>query len=82
MQPPLLDKELVDMFMDTLQNPYFGMMLSNTSTGFSDLVKVGERIERGLRSERIQCASSSQASETESLSSSQEEEYDVDVVMA
>lgn len=40
-QPPLLDKELVDMFMSTLQSPYFGMMVGSASLDFSDLMKVG-----------------------------------------
>lgn len=49
MQPSLLDRELADMFMDTLQSPYFRMMVGSASLDFYDLVKVGEHIESGLK---------------------------------
>lgn len=53
------------------------MMVGGASSSFSDLVKIGEHIKNGLKSGRIQGASSSQTSETESLSSSKEEEVNV-----
>lgn len=62
--------------MDTLPNPYFERMVGNASSSFSDLVKVGERIDKGLKSRRIKDASSRQTSESESLVSSQKEEED------
>lgn len=69
--------------MDTLQSSYFKRMVGIVSSNFSDLVKVGEHIESSLKSGRIQYASSNQANETESLSSSQEEEDNViNAVMA
>ena len=37
-QPPLLDHELIDLFMGTLRGPYLQHMLSSTSTSFSDMV--------------------------------------------
>ena len=58
-QPPLLEKELVDMFMCTLQGLYYEKMVGSVSSGFSDLVIIGERIEAGLKSGKIQGASSS-----------------------
>ncbi|XP_050914942.1 uncharacterized protein LOC127129870 [Lathyrus oleraceus] len=75
-QPPLLDKELVDLFMDTLPSTYFERMVGNGLSYFAHLVTIGERIESALKSGRIQGASSSQASETKSLSNSQKEEED------
>lgn len=48
-QPPMLDKELVDMFLDTLQSPYMERMIDIVSSDFSDLVIVGEYIEGGLK---------------------------------
>lgn len=76
MQPPLLDKELIDLFMDTLQNPYFERLVGSVLSNFSHLVSIGEHIESFLKSGRIQGASSSQTSEIESLSNSQKEEDD------
>ena len=48
-QPPLLERELVDMFMNTLQGPYYSAMIGCTSTGFTDLVMAGERVEAGIK---------------------------------
>ncbi|CAL5196509.1 unnamed protein product [Lathyrus oleraceus] len=75
-EPPLLDKELMELFRDTLQIPYFERMISSAASDFAHLVTIGERVESALKSGRIQGASSNQASETESLSDSQKEEDD------
>ncbi|XP_050916256.1 uncharacterized protein LOC127131373 [Lathyrus oleraceus] len=62
-QPPLLERELVDMFMGNLQGPYLDRMVGSTSSGFSDLVLVGERIENMIKMGKIQnSASTSSAS--------------------
>src|SRR3954466_14577984 len=57
-QPPLMEKELVDIFMSTLQGPYYDKMVGSVSSGCSDLVVIGERIEDGIKSRKIQGASS------------------------
>lgn len=51
--PPLLDKELVSMFMETLPPPYYDRLVSSAASTFSDAVITGERIENGMRSGRI-----------------------------
>ena len=43
-QPPLMERELIDMFMITLQGPFYEHMIGSTSAGFADLVMAGERI--------------------------------------
>ncbi|XP_058757006.1 uncharacterized protein LOC131630237 [Vicia villosa] len=53
-QPPLLERELIDMFMDTLQDPYLNRMVGCAASEFSTLVVIGERIEHGLMTGRIQ----------------------------
>ncbi|XP_058726070.1 uncharacterized protein LOC131597387 [Vicia villosa] len=53
-QPPLLERELVDMFMGTLQDPYLNRMVGCTASEFSALVVAGERIEHGLKTGKIQ----------------------------
>src|SRR4051812_20610832 len=57
-QPPLMDKELVDIFMSTLQGSYYDKMAGCTSSGFSDMVVIGERIEDGIKNGKIQGAPS------------------------
>ncbi|XP_058726154.1 uncharacterized protein LOC131597474 [Vicia villosa] len=53
-QPPVLERELVDMFMGTLQDPYMSRMVGCTASEFSALVVIGERIENGLKTGKIQ----------------------------
>ena len=33
-QPPLTDRELVDMFMGTLMRPYFNLLIGSSSSDF------------------------------------------------
>ncbi|XP_050878593.1 uncharacterized protein LOC127082401 [Lathyrus oleraceus] len=73
-EPPLLDKELMELFRDALQSPYFERMISSAASDFVHLVSIGERIEHVLKSGRIQCALNSQSIESESVASSQKEE--------
>jgi hypothetical protein len=56
-EPPLSEKELVGMFMDTLQAPFYEKMIGSISSSFSDLVVIGERIENGLKNGKIPCPS-------------------------
>lgn len=53
-QPCLLGRELVAMFMETLQGPYLDRMVGSSSSGFSDMVITGERIENCLKIGKIQ----------------------------
>lgn len=55
-QPPFLDRELVNIFMDTLQGYYLEKMIGSVSSSFSSMVIVGEHIESGLKSRKIQDA--------------------------
>ncbi|XP_058758597.1 uncharacterized protein LOC131631842 [Vicia villosa] len=58
-QPPLSDRELVDMFMGTLTGPFYSHLLGSSSSGFTDLILTGERVESGIQSGKIQVGSSS-----------------------
>src|SRR3954464_12998735 len=58
-QPPLSDRELVDMFMGTLTGPFYSHLLGSSSSGFTDLILTGERVESGIRNGKIQVGSSS-----------------------
>ncbi|XP_050908890.1 uncharacterized protein LOC127122628 [Lathyrus oleraceus] len=49
----MLEKELVDMFMGTLQGPYYEKLVGSTSAAFSDLVVACERIEIGVKAGKI-----------------------------
>ena len=47
-QPPMTDKELNKLFVNTLKAPYYDRMIGNTKN-FADMVEAGEMIENGDR---------------------------------
>jgi len=53
LDPPLHDKEMVVMFIDTLQSPFYENMLGSVSSNFTDIVIIGERVELGMKSGKI-----------------------------
>ena len=48
-QPPLFDRELVDMFLGTLSGPFFNHLIRSSSAGFTELIMTGERVEAGIK---------------------------------
>ena len=53
-QPPMTDKELNKMFLNTLKAPYYDQMIGNSNTNFSDVVSAGEMIESGVKLSKIE----------------------------
>jgi len=51
--PPLNDKELLSIFINTFKAPYYTYLISNSSNSFSDMVLVAERVEQGIKLGRI-----------------------------
>jgi len=47
--PALHESEMITMFVETLEDPFYERVLESVSSNFSDLVTIGERIERGLK---------------------------------
>ena len=56
---PLSDRELVDIFMGTLTGPFFNHLIGSSSTRFTELILIGEQVESGIRSGKIQVVASS-----------------------
>lgn len=65
-QSPMLNKELLDILMGTLQDPYLERMIKSMTYNFFDLVISGQCIESNLKSGKTQDASSFQISKSES----------------
>ena len=61
MQPPLTDREMVDMFMGTLTGPFFNRLIRSSSSGFTKLILTGEQVESGIKSGKIPVVASSSA---------------------
>ena len=55
-QPPLTDKEVNKMFLNTLKMPYYDRMIGNSNKDFSNVVSVGEMIEAGVKQGKIENA--------------------------
>ena len=53
-QPPLSERELVDMFLGTLSGTFFNHLIGSSSAGFTELILTGERVESRIRSGKIQ----------------------------
>src|ERR1044072_7821161 len=51
-QPPMVEREMIDMFTSTLSGHYY--IACSTSASFAEMVRYGERIESGLKSGKIQ----------------------------
>ncbi|XP_050920042.1 uncharacterized protein LOC127137643 [Lathyrus oleraceus] len=52
-EPPLAEKELAELFIDTVQPQFYEKMVGSTSLGFSELVAIGARVEYGLRNGKL-----------------------------
>ena len=48
-RPPLDEREMIKIFVDTLKNPYFDRMIGLQMQFFVDLIPMGERIEDALK---------------------------------
>src|SRR4051812_45521324 len=58
-EPPLAEKELTGMFMDTLSPFYWEKMIGSMSSNFTDLVTIGQRLEEGIKNGKIANAAES-----------------------
>ena len=58
-QPPPTDWEMVDMFLGTLIGPFFNLLIGSSSSGFTEMILIGERIESGIKSGKIPMVASS-----------------------
>ena len=41
------------MFMDILTGPFFNLLIGSSSSGFTELILTGERVESGIKSGKI-----------------------------
>jgi len=58
LEPPLYEKEMITMFIETLQAIFYEHVLGSISSNFSDIVTIGERIKHGLKTGKIAQGSS------------------------
>ncbi|XP_012472369.1 uncharacterized protein LOC105789543 [Gossypium raimondii] len=61
-QPPLLEKEITMLFINTLKAPFLNHMLGSATKSFSDIVMSGEMIENAIRCGKIEAGESTKRS--------------------
>jgi len=74
-QPPLTEKEMTWLFINTLKAPYYSHMLASTSMSFTDMVLIGEMVENALKTGKLDDGESNIAKE-----SSKKEEGEVNTI--
>ncbi|XP_050889620.1 uncharacterized protein LOC127094899 [Lathyrus oleraceus] len=80
-KPALTDAELVDTFMGILQGLYYEKMVGSSSSNFTDMVTIGERIENGLKIGKIASIDSQTvAKKSQGFSRKKEAEANVQLV--
>ena len=52
-RPPLDEKEMIKIFIDTLKNPYFDRMIGLQLQFFVYLILGGEKIEDAMKTKKI-----------------------------
>ncbi|XP_050918902.1 uncharacterized protein LOC127136386 [Lathyrus oleraceus] len=55
-EPPLSEKEMTGISVDTLKDPFFDRLVSSAASDFAHLVTIGDRIKKSLRDGKIQGA--------------------------
>ena len=80
-QPPMLEKEMANMFMNTLPGCYLECLVGYNASNFVDVVSTGERVENYLKTCKIQNgARSSSGSKKPFLGGQKRREGDANVV--
>ncbi|XP_050876089.1 uncharacterized protein LOC127079759 [Lathyrus oleraceus] len=52
-EPPLSEKELAELFIDTVQPQFYEKMIGSASLGFSELVAIGAHVKYALRNGKL-----------------------------
>ena len=55
-QPPMTDKELNKMFLNTIKAPYYDQMIKNFNKDFLDVVSAWEMIEAWVKQGKIEAS--------------------------
>ena len=52
-EPPLEEKELIGLFMDTLSPLFWEKMIRSVSSSFTDLATIVQRLEEGIKNGKV-----------------------------
>jgi len=54
LQPPLIDTEMVMLFANTFQSPYYEHLIGSSAQHFHEVVRIAERIEQAMKRGKIE----------------------------
>ena len=57
--PAVSEKEACSIFVETLKAPYYERLITNTPKSFADIVTAGERLEKAIKSGKIESGEAS-----------------------
>ena len=52
-QPPLVEKEITMLFLNTLQEPYYDRLLPSETRNFADMIMVGNLVDHAIKNMKI-----------------------------
>ena len=52
-QPPLVEKEITMLFLNTLQEPYYDRLLPSATRSFADMIVVGNLVDHAIKNGKI-----------------------------
>ena len=52
-QPPLVEKEITMLFLNTLQEPYYDRFLPSATRNFADMIMVGNLVDHAIKNMKI-----------------------------
>jgi len=53
-QPPLIDTEMVMLFANTFQSPYYEHLVGSSTQHFHEVVRIAEKIEQAMKRGKIE----------------------------
>ena len=72
-QPPLVEKEITMLFLNTLQEPYYDRFLPSATRNFADMIMVGNLVDHAIKNGKIDVGESSSKSKGKGNFSSKKE---------
>ena len=61
-QPPLVEKEITMLFLNTLQEPYYDRLLPSATRNFADMIMAGNLVDHAFKNGKIDVGESSSKS--------------------
>ena len=61
-QPPLVEKEIIMLFLNTLQEPYYDRLLPSATKNFANMIMAGNLVDHAIKNKKIDVEESSSKS--------------------